>query len=138
MKDPALINLSKVPEVKNFWGENERYKRYRKHISKALGSGEKGAAPHPFDVELTRIVPGHHNCPQHSHAGMAEFFVILSGEGIMYRNDEEYPIREGDCFYQEAGTAHRMLNTSKAEDLVFLVIANEVSAELQKSVIHRL
>ena len=130
--------MKDVPEVKNFWGENERYKRYRKHISKTLGSGEDGAGTHPFDVELTRIVPGQHNCPLHSHAGMAEFFVILSGEGIMYKNDEEYPVHKGDCFYQEPGTRHRMLNTSGEEDLVFFVIANEVSADLQKSVIHKL
>ena len=58
---------------------------------------------------------------------MAEFFIIASGEGIMYRDDAEYPIREGDCFYQPAGTYHRMFNTSETEDLVFYVIANEVA-----------
>ncbi len=124
---PPLINIADVPEQKNFWGENERYKRLRKHVSVALGSNrdEEGAL-HPFDVELTRVLPRHHNCPQHAHPEMAEFFIIVSGEGIMYRGEDEYPIKAGDCFYQSPGTYHRMFNTSETEYLVFYVIANEV------------
>ena len=126
MQHPPLINITDVPKIDNFWGENQRYKRKRKHISKALGSGE-GKPTHPFDVEMTAILPRHHNCPQHAHPEMAEFFIIASGEGIMYRDDAEYPIREGDCFYQPAGTYHRMFNTSETDELVFYVIANEVA-----------
>lgn len=122
---PSVINLSNVPEIQNFWGENQRYKRVRKHISKALGSGVDGPT-HPFDVELTRLLPRHHNCPLHAHPEQAEFFVIVSGEGIMYRNEEEHAIKSGDCFYQTPGTFHRLFNTSENEDLVFYVIANEV------------
>lgn len=123
---PPLVNIEDVPEEKNFWGENERYKRLRRHISVALGSGQDGAPVHPFDVEMTRILPRHHNCPQHAHSKMDEFFIIVSGEGIMYRGDEEFAIKAGDCFYQPAGTYHRMFNTSETEYLVFYVIANEV------------
>lgn len=57
---------------------------------------------------------------------MAEFFIIVSGEGIMYRNDKDFRMKPGDCFYQTPGTYHRLFNTSETEDLVFYVIANEV------------
>ena len=57
---------------------------------------------------------------------MDEFFIITEGEGIMYRGDEEFPIKAGDCFYQPKGTFHRMFNTSETDYLVFFVIANEV------------
>ena len=97
MKIPPLINTDEVPEIENFWGENQRYKR--KHISKALGSGQHGSPLHLFDVEMTKILPKHHNCPQHAHPEMAEFFIIVSGQGMMNRNDEEYEIKAGDCFY---------------------------------------
>jgi mannose-6-phosphate isomerase-like protein (cupin superfamily) len=126
MPIPPIINIDDVPEQKNFWGENERYKRMRKHLSIALGSGVEGGAVHPFDVEQTRILPRHHNCPQHAHPEMAEFFIIVSGEGIMYRNDEDFQVKSGYCFYQAPGVYHRMFNTSETEDLVFYVIANEV------------
>ena len=121
-----LLNLDDIPEVENFWGENQKYKRLRRHVSVALGSGENGNPMHPFDVEMTRILPRHHNCPQHAHPHMDEFFIITSGEGIMYRGDDEYSIKAGDCFYQPKGTFHRMFNTSETDYLVFFVIANEV------------
>ncbi len=124
MKISPLINTAEVPEIENFWGENQRYKR--KHISKALGSGQHGSPLHLFDVEMTKILPKHHNCPQHAHPEMAEFFIIVSGQGMMYRNDEEYEIKAGDCFYQAPGTYHRLFNTSETDHLVFFVIANEV------------
>lgn len=125
MAIPPLINIEDVPETENFWGENKKYKRLRRQISRALGSGDGDNPVHPFDVEMTRIPPRHHNCPQHSHAGMDEFFIITEGEGIMYRNDEEYPIKAGDCFFQPKGTYHRMFNTSETGYLTFFVIANE-------------
>jgi mannose-6-phosphate isomerase-like protein (cupin superfamily) len=115
-----------VPEVENFWGENQKYKRLRRHVSRALGSGKDGNPLHPFDVEMTRISPRHYNCPQHAHPEMDEFFIITEGQGIMYRGDEEFPIKVGDCFYQPKGTFHRMFNTSETDYLVFFVIANEV------------
>ena len=123
---PPLLNLDDVSEEKNFWGEDEKYKRLRRHVSKALGSGENGNPVHPFDVEMTRVLPRHHNCPQHCHAEMDEFFIITEGEGIMYRGDEEFPIKAGDCLYQPKGTYRRMYNTSNTDYLVFFVIANEV------------
>ncbi|MCZ6672694.1 MAG: cupin domain-containing protein [Verrucomicrobia bacterium] len=123
---PPLINFEDVPEIENFWGEKQKYKRLRRHVSKALGSGEENNPVHPFDVEMTRVLPRHHNCAQHCHPHMAEFFIIVSGEGIMYRGDEEFSIKAGDCFYQPAGVYHRMFNTSETEYLVFYVIANEV------------
>ena len=79
MSYPPVINLEDVPEVENFWGENEKYKRLRRHVSVALGSGQNGNPVHPFDVEMTRILPRHHNCPLHSHPDMHEFFIIVEG-----------------------------------------------------------
>ena len=133
MSIPPFINVEDVPEKENFWGENQKYKRLRRDLSRALGSGVEGNPVHPFDVELTRILPRHYNCPQHHHPNMDEFFIIVSGEGIMFRGDEEYPVKTGDCFYQPQGTYHRLYNTSETDYLVFYVIANEVedaSAEI--------
>jgi mannose-6-phosphate isomerase-like protein (cupin superfamily) len=126
MSIPSIVNLDEVPEEENFWGENQKYKRLRRHVSRALGSGKDGNPVHPFDVEMTRILPRHHNCPQHAHPEMDEFFIITAGAGIMYRGDEEFPIKAGDCFYQPKGTFHRMFNTSETDYLEFFVIANEV------------
>lgn len=127
MSIPPIINIQDVTEKENFWGDNQKYKRLRRDISRALGSGADGNPVHSFDVELTRVPPQHYNCPQHCHPNMDEFFIIVSGEGTMFRGDEAYPIKTGDCFYQPKGTYHRLFNTSENNHLVFYIIANEVA-----------
>ena len=119
------VNIDEVEEEIQRWSwEDAQYERGRRHLSVALGNAE--GSRHPFDVELTRVPPGAAPCPVHSHTGMWEFFIIVSGRGEVSRDGETSFVGPGDCFMQPAETRHRVRNASADEDLVYYVIANEV------------
>ena len=107
--------------------QDQTYERYRQHLSVALGNTPD--APHPFDVELTRVPPGARPCPVHAHSERWEFFIITEGRACVERDGEESEFGQGSCFIQPAGTRHRIRNASDADDLVFYVVANEVEDE---------
>ena len=118
------INIDQVPEELQEWSWREgNYKRYRQHVSVALGNTEED--PHPFDVELTRLPPGARPCPVHAHSHRWEFFMIVSGQAIVQRDGETTEAVQGDCLMQPPGTRHRIGNASETDDLVYYVIANE-------------
>lgn len=118
------INIDDVPERHQVWQWKEgHYERYRREVSVALGNSEDNR--HPFDVELTRLPPGARPCPIHVHDNRWEFFIVVSGQGIVDRNGESIAVVSGDCFMQSAGTKHRIRNASETEELVYYVIANE-------------
>lgn len=54
----------------------------------------------------------------HKHEGSSEIIFILSGEGKVLYDDDEEPIKAGDCHYCPEGHSHSLINTSD-EDLVF-------------------
>ncbi|MBI4405728.1 MAG: cupin domain-containing protein, partial [Deltaproteobacteria bacterium] len=49
----------------------------------------------------------------HSHTAQEEFFLILSGTGMLRMNNEELPVRSGDFVAKPAGQglAHQFINT---------------------------
>jgi mannose-6-phosphate isomerase-like protein (cupin superfamily) len=118
------VNVNDVTEQVQRWSwETGHYERGRRHVSVALGNAE--GSHHPFDVELTRLPPGAASCPVHSHSGMWEFFIIVTGRGEVSRNGETHPVGPGDHFVQPPGTQHRVRNVSATEELLYYVIANE-------------
>lgn len=121
--EPNKVNLRDVPVQHQQWGDG-RYDRKRRHLSVALGNTKENR--HPFDVEFTVVAPGKYNCPHHSHSRMTEFFIIISGEGRVERNDEVFEVGPGDSFIQHPGTFHHILNTSETAELSFYIIADEV------------
>ncbi len=125
------INIRDVPIRHQVW-EDGRFNRKRKDISVALGSTKE--KPHPFDVELTSVAPQAYNCPFHKHSERTEFFIIVSGQAIVYRNDSTFEVNAGDCFIQHPKTAHRMFNPSETDELVFYVIADEVANDIQEKI----
>lgn len=126
--DQWKIHIDEVPERHQVWQwQAGNYERYRREISVALGNTE--GSRHPFDVELTRLPPGARPCPIHVHDNRWEFFIVVSGRGIIDRNGEAVEAVVGDCFMQPPGTKHRIRNASETEELVYYVIANEPEGE---------
>jgi uncharacterized cupin superfamily protein len=99
--------------------------RFRE-ISLALGA-KKNAGPadggHPFDVALEVLAPGETCCPYHAHAAQWEFFYILSGEGTVHRDGENFAVKAGDAIMHPPGEAHQIRNTGTSE-LRYLLIAD--------------
>lgn len=72
-------------------------------------------------MNIDSVPPSACSTKYHSHSQQEEFFLIVSGEGTVRLNDEEYPVKKGDFFAKPAGRgiAHTFYNSSE-ENLVIL------------------
>ena len=77
------------------------------------------------------LEPGKKAWPYHLHYGQEELFIIISGQGTIRYNDEEYPVKSGDVIYTPPGeeTAHQIVNTSK-EQLKYLALSTKENPEM--------
>lgn len=50
--------------------------------------------------------------------------MVVSGTGVVRRNDETFEVGAGDAFVQPPTTAHQIRNPSETEDLIYYVIAD--------------
>ena len=89
---------------------------------------EKGG--HPFSVERVSIPPQKQNYPRHSHSSQWEFYLIESGQGELLTDNGKKPLVAGTVCMCEPDEVHALRNTSSEEDLVYLVIANNTTADL--------
>ncbi len=105
---------------KKFHGES-------KELSIALGAKRNtppGLGGHPFDVELSKLLPGGVGCPFHSHAAQWEMFVIVSGTATIRTAEGKHTFHADDVILQPPQHAHQISNGSDTEDLVFYLIAD--------------
>lgn len=126
------IHLKEVPtELRR--SPKGRFELERQHISLALGGiKDKGpwAGGHPFDIELTTLPPGKLNYPMHSHAAQTEFYIIVSGTGLLRgENDQSWRLAPGDHLICLPGDAHQIENDG-TEPLVFYVISDHHPADV--------
>lgn len=70
-----------------------------------------------------RFPPGETVEP-HSHADMAEIFLVQSGTGTLIVEQQEEELRPGVCIAVEAGETHSLLNSGQ-KDLVLTYFAVE-------------
>ena len=92
-------------------------------------SGPKLPDKAPFEFEMTRIPPGKANYPFHSHASEWEFYMIVSGTGVMRAGKKGVKIKAGDCLLHPPGEAHQMINNGKV-DLVYYCVANNAPTDV--------
>ena len=87
-------------------------------IGDALGS-EK------IYVNIDFVKPGGKSTIYHSHSRQEEFFLIMSGNGLLRINEEEVPVKTGDVTSKPAGKniAHQFINNS-TEILQILDVGN--------------
>lgn len=126
----TFVNVGTIAETR-IASPGGKYESYLKDISLALGgirdTGPSGGG-HPFDMQERRVPPGSTVCPFHQHGQQWELFVILAGEATVRSGEESHSVGRDDAFIQPPGTPHQIRN-SGAEDLRFLVIANNPPAE---------
>lgn len=65
-------------------------------------------------INVDKIMPGFYSCRYHAHSLQEEFFLILTGKGLMRYNGDEYEVSEGDFISKPAGkrNAHQFYNNS--------------------------
>ena len=73
-------------------------------------------------AEIT--VPPGASIGEHAHNGEVEYYVILSGEGVVCDNGTEYTVRAGDCVITGNGSAHSIKNAGAAPLVFEALIVN--------------
>lgn len=65
-------------------------------------------------VNIDYVKPGGKSTKYHSHSKQEEFFLIMSGNGLLRMNEEEIQIKTGDVISKPAGKdiAHQFINNS--------------------------
>lgn len=124
------INTHQMPE-EPWTSPKGTFSSASKNVSEALGRVPTSLdlrERHPFDVEISRIPPGHANCPYHSHSAQWEFYHVLSGRGQVRHVGGLTDIEPGDAFLFPPGEAHQLIN-SGTEDLVVYVVADNPIGE---------
>lgn len=125
------INLHEVHE-EPYWSPKQTMGHYSREISKALGRKPESTdllERHPFDVEIQRIPPGVAACPYHSHSAQWEFYLVISGGGVVRHDSGEDAIGPGDAFVFKPGEAHQIRGGTGTEDLVVMCIADNPIGE---------
>ncbi|WP_434510702.1 cupin domain-containing protein [Desulfitobacterium sp. AusDCA] len=66
-------------------------------------------------VNIDYVKPGAESVKYHSHSRQEEFFLILSGQGILRIDGKEISIKTGDVISKPAGKdiAHQFINNSE-------------------------
>jgi uncharacterized cupin superfamily protein len=113
-----IMNIDQLPE-EFVWKDSIGL------VTKLLGAA---GGSQKFYVNVDIVPPKAYSTKYHSHSQQEEFFIILSGVGILRLNDKEYSIKNMDFISKLAGhnLAHTFYNTSD-ENLVILDIGtNEI------------
>lgn len=76
-------------------------------------------------VNIDFVKPGGKSTMYHSHSRQEEFFLIMSGNGLLRINEEEIQVKTGDVISKPAGKniAHQFINNS-TEILQILDVGN--------------
>lgn len=73
------------------------------------------------------VLPEGASFGMHKHGNDNEFYVVLSGSGIYYEDDQEAPVKTGDIMMNALYGTHGIRNTGKGEMalLVFECVKGE-------------
>lgn len=124
------VNIRDVPE-EPYISPKGKFASFSQGLSVALGrdgSSTDLRQRHPFDVELSRVPPGKAMCPYHSHSAQWEFYLVVSGEGVVRHRGGTTRVSPGDTFLFPPGEPHQLLNESH-EDFVYYCVADNPIGE---------
>lgn len=127
-----IVNETHIPS-EHRRSPHGAYELFRKPIALALGGlkdiGRWGGGI-PFDIEMATLPPGKMNYPLHSHAAQTEYYMIVSGRGVVLDQEgNAFDIGAGDHFVTRPGVAHQ-IRASPESELVYYVIADNPPADV--------
>lgn len=122
-------NLSDVP--KEPWrSPTGKFKSWSQAMNDAIG-GDSASTDltkrWPFDVERSSIAPGAAAWPYHSHTTQYEFYVIVSGTGVVRHREGETEIGAGDFFMFCPREPHQLVNRGSEELLYYCIADNPIA-----------
>lgn len=112
MKKVIIANMENTPAKHE---SHEDYEYY-KHLIVPKKSENQ------CTISVMEIPPQKASYPYHYHAGITEVFYIISGKGKLETPDGNKVVTKGDVITFPPGQegAHRILNTSESDMLVYL------------------
>jgi uncharacterized cupin superfamily protein len=109
LRRATLYKISNINDIPKEYVDDPDFKTKMQSllVGDALGS-EK------IYVNIDFVKPGGKSTKYHSHSRQEEFFLIMSGSGILRINDEEIQVKTGDVISKPAGKdiAHQFINDS--------------------------
>lgn len=83
-----------------------------------------------FGVNLTHLSPGAVSALAHSHSQQDEFIFILEGHPTLVLGQQEFTLKQGDCYGFKAGTglAHQLVNRSQ-ETVIYLEMGDRTAGD---------
>ncbi len=75
-----------------------------------------------LDTGLLLYAPGQ-STPDHKHADIDEVFYVVSGEGTVRINNEDFLLKEKDILFSPNGETHGFYNTSPSNWVVLQIKA---------------
>ena len=105
----------KLDEISD--GRKNEHDEYEYFMNDLIPQG-----PNQCTISLYKIPPEKSAYPFHYHNMNEEAFYIISGEGMLRTQNEEKAVSAGDFLFFPANEkgAHKLVNTSKTEMLVYL------------------
>lgn len=100
-----VSNMNNIPE-ENIYDPDFHSQLKTVCIGDAIGSEKLYA-------NMDYVKPGAVSVKYHFHSKQEEFYLILSGSGLLRMNGEEIPVKAGDAVSAPAGkdTGHQFINT---------------------------
>ncbi|HEY4505377.1 MAG TPA: cupin domain-containing protein [Candidatus Paceibacterota bacterium] len=95
---------------KGYKGDIEKLTLENDNFRKVLYTGEYS------QLVLMSLLPGE-EIGSEVHVGNDQFFRFEAGEGMVYINDAEYVVKNGDAVIVPKGARHNVVNTGKTESL---------------------
>ncbi|HCK72361.1 MAG TPA: hypothetical protein DHW38_12350 [Planctomycetaceae bacterium] len=89
-------------------------------VSPLIGPDECGANEMVTGLWILR--PGHQSEPD-IHPDAAEIYYVVSGEGKLLLDDEEYTVKEGMTVYIPQGVVHQTFNTGESDLGYYFIFA---------------
>lgn len=99
----------------------EQMKGGVKYVKRISAIGENDFTKNAEVVSKLAIVPGA-SIGYHEHVGNEEVMLVLSGQGTLVDDGEEFELHEGDVTICREHHHHSVINTSEEEDLVLLAV----------------
>ena len=79
--------------------------RYAQARGRASADPFEGSPAEELSVRLVRLEGGRRRSP-HRHPHSQEAIYVLSGNGVLWEDGIEHPVKTGDCVLIPAGVAH--------------------------------
>ncbi len=85
----------------------------------------RAAKSQKFYVNIDTLPPGTFSAKYHAHSKQEEFFIVLSGSGILRMNGEDILVKVGDFIFKKCGDIHQFFNSGTAPLQILDIGTNE-------------